>query len=51
MTLRVRYWKSDTNKLALSEVLGYISIRDEKIRLCFEGLKEHFMKSPMGGRI
>lgn len=41
--------KSDTNKLALSEVLNYVSIRDEKnTTVVFKDLKEHFMKKPYG---
>jgi hypothetical protein len=41
--------KSDTNKLALSEVLNYISIRDEKNNtVVLKDLKEHFMKKPYG---
>ncbi len=41
--------KSDTNKLALSEVLNYISIRDEKnTTVVLKDLKEHFMKKPYG---
>lgn len=41
--------KSDTNKLALSEVLSYISIRNEKnTTVVLKDLKEHFMKKPYG---
>lgn len=41
--------KSDTNKLALSEVLNYISIRDEKNTIVvLKDLKENFMKKPYG---
>jgi hypothetical protein len=41
--------KSDTNKLALSEVLNYVSIRDEKnTTVVLKDLKEHFMKKPYG---
>jgi glutaredoxin len=41
--------KSDINKLALYEVLNYISIRDEKnTTVVLKDLKEHFMKKPFG---
>jgi hypothetical protein len=41
--------KSEINKLALSEVLSYISIRDEKnTTVVLKDLKEHFMKKPYG---
>ncbi len=41
--------KSETNKLALDEMLNYISIRDEKNNtVVFKDLKEHFMRKPYG---
>lgn len=41
--------KSDTNKLALSEVLNYVSIRYEKnTTVVLKDLKEHFIKKPYG---
>ncbi|MCG7850077.1 MAG: BREX system P-loop protein BrxC, partial [ANME-2 cluster archaeon] len=40
---------SDINKLALEEVLNYISIRDErKTTVVLKDLKEHFMRKPYG---
>ena len=40
---------SAINKLALDEVLNYITIRDEKnTTVVLKGLKEHFMKKPYG---
>jgi hypothetical protein len=40
---------SDNLKLALSEVLNYVSIRDEKnTTVVLKDLKEHFMKKPYG---
>ena len=41
--------QSDTNKLALEEVLNYISIRDEKkTTVVLKDLKEHFVRKPFG---
>jgi len=41
--------KSETNKLALDEMLNYISIRDERNNtVVFKDLKEHFMRKPYG---
>ena len=41
--------KSGTNKLALDEVLNYISIRDEKnTTVVLKDLKEHFKRKPYG---
>ena len=41
--------KSETNKLALDEMLNYISIRDERNNtVVLKDLKEHFMRKPYG---
>ncbi|HUV83038.1 MAG TPA: BREX system P-loop protein BrxC [archaeon] len=41
--------QSETNKLALEEVLNYISIRDEKkTTVVLKDLKEHFVRKPFG---
>jgi len=41
--------KVETNKLAMSEVLNYISIRDERnTTVVLKDLKEHFMRKPYG---
>jgi len=41
--------KAETNKLALDEVLKYISIRDERnTTVVLKDLKEHFIRKPYG---
>ena len=41
--------KSETNRLALDEVLSYISIRNERnTTVVLKELKEHFMRKPYG---
>jgi hypothetical protein len=41
--------KSETNKLALDEMLNYISIRDERNNtVVFKDFKEYFMRKPYG---
>ena len=41
--------RSETNELALNEILSYISIRDErKIPVVFSELRDHFMGKPYG---